>query len=220
MPWDQCSLLRFSIPCSLSSVYSQDSGKTRCNEGKNELLSLLKAWQVPAEVASLPLVVSAKDLKEILCTTAAFLQGLCGGGTHSCTASYCSPVPGPPLPALILVSVPKQTGPWGFLGCSFGRGPGLSLWVSTLPFRIQRASLLFPQLNLSLSTVTVFLCLSVALGRCLGPTVILYKAEGSQGTYEDFPFFCLSSGTCLVASTLFLSDYGAAGATQSCCAAL
>ncbi|NXV38794.1 FANCG protein, partial [Rissa tridactyla] len=55
---------------------AEDSGRARCSEGENELLSLLKAWQVPAEEASLPLVQSAKDLKEILCTAAAFLQGL------------------------------------------------------------------------------------------------------------------------------------------------
>ncbi|NXV53230.1 FANCG protein, partial [Uria aalge] len=55
---------------------TEDSGRARCSKGENELLSLLKAWQVPAEEASLPLVQSAKDLKEILCTAAAFLQGL------------------------------------------------------------------------------------------------------------------------------------------------
>lgn len=143
------SCFDLSFPA-LSSVYSQDSGRARCSEGENELLSLLKAWQVPAEEASLPLVQSAKDLKEILCTAAAFLQGLCGGGSHASTASHGCPVPGPSLPALILVALPKQTCPWGFLGCLFGRGPGLSLWVSTLPFGVQRASLLFPQLSLSL----------------------------------------------------------------------
>uniref|UniRef100_A0A8B9QAK6 FANCG protein n=1 Tax=Apteryx owenii TaxID=8824 RepID=A0A8B9QAK6_APTOW len=41
-----------------------------------ELLSLLKAWRVPAEGDSVSLVQSAEDLKEILCTAAAFLQGL------------------------------------------------------------------------------------------------------------------------------------------------
>ncbi|NXC19323.1 FANCG protein, partial [Corythaeola cristata] len=55
---------------------SQDPGRACCNDGENELLSLLKAWQVPAEDASLPLIQSAEDLKEILCTAAAFLQGL------------------------------------------------------------------------------------------------------------------------------------------------
>ncbi|KFU91190.1 Fanconi anemia group G protein, partial [Chaetura pelagica] len=65
-----------SIPCSLSSVYSQDLGKAQCSQGENELLSLLQTWRVPAEEASLPLVQSAEDLKQILCTTAAFLQGL------------------------------------------------------------------------------------------------------------------------------------------------
>ncbi|XP_010113938.1 PREDICTED: Fanconi anemia group G protein, partial [Chlamydotis macqueenii] len=55
---------------------TEDTGRARCGEGENELLSLLRAWQVPAEGASLPLVQSAKDLKEILCTAAAFLQGL------------------------------------------------------------------------------------------------------------------------------------------------
>ncbi|KFQ22619.1 Fanconi anemia group G protein, partial [Merops nubicus] len=55
---------------------SQDMGSARCSEGENKLLSLLKAWQVPPEEASIPLAQSTKDLKEILCTTAAFLQGL------------------------------------------------------------------------------------------------------------------------------------------------
>ncbi|KFQ50510.1 Fanconi anemia group G protein, partial [Nestor notabilis] len=51
-------------------------GKAHWSKGKNELLSLLKAWQLPAEGDSLPLVQSTRDLKEILCTSAAFLQGL------------------------------------------------------------------------------------------------------------------------------------------------
>ncbi|KAM6036629.1 Fanconi anemia group G protein isoform 2-T2 [Theristicus caerulescens] len=55
---------------------AEDLGRACCSEGENELLSLLKAWQVPAERASPPLVQSAEDLKEILCTSAAFLQGL------------------------------------------------------------------------------------------------------------------------------------------------
>ncbi|NXQ89972.1 FANCG protein, partial [Nyctibius grandis] len=53
-----------------------DSGRACCTEGENELLSLLKAWRVPAEEASLPLVQRTEDLKGILCTAAAFLQGL------------------------------------------------------------------------------------------------------------------------------------------------
>ncbi|NXF07611.1 FANCG protein, partial [Smithornis capensis] len=55
---------------------AEDTGIARCSEGQNKLLSLLKAWRVPAEGPSLPLVQSAEDLKEILCTAAAFLQGL------------------------------------------------------------------------------------------------------------------------------------------------
>ncbi|NWX15703.1 FANCG protein, partial [Aegotheles bennettii] len=55
---------------------AEDPGKAQCSEGENELLSLLKAWRVPAEKASLPLVQSSQELKEILCTAAAFLQGL------------------------------------------------------------------------------------------------------------------------------------------------
>ncbi|NXM33813.1 FANCG protein, partial [Oxyruncus cristatus] len=55
---------------------AEDTGRGHCSEGQNELLSLLKAWRVPAEGASLPLVQSVEDLKEILCTAAAFLQGL------------------------------------------------------------------------------------------------------------------------------------------------
>uniref|UniRef100_U3K592 FA complementation group G n=1 Tax=Ficedula albicollis TaxID=59894 RepID=U3K592_FICAL len=55
---------------------AEDLGRSHCSEGQNELLSVIKAWQVPPEGASLPLVQSAKDLKEILCTAAAFLQGL------------------------------------------------------------------------------------------------------------------------------------------------
>ncbi|XP_036259610.1 Fanconi anemia group G protein [Molothrus ater] len=55
---------------------AEDPGRAHCSEGQNKLLSLIKAWRVPPEGASLPLVQSAKDLKEILCTAAAFLQGL------------------------------------------------------------------------------------------------------------------------------------------------
>ncbi|XP_074788033.1 Fanconi anemia group G protein isoform X2 [Athene noctua] len=55
---------------------AEDTGRSHCREGENELLSLLKAWRVPAEKPSLPLLQSTEDLKEILCTTAAFLQGL------------------------------------------------------------------------------------------------------------------------------------------------
>ncbi|NWH30931.1 FANCG protein, partial [Chloropsis hardwickii] len=55
---------------------AEDPGGAHCSEGQNELLSMIKAWRVPPEGASLPLVQSAKDLKEILCTAAAFLQGL------------------------------------------------------------------------------------------------------------------------------------------------
>ncbi|NXL33067.1 FANCG protein, partial [Glaucidium brasilianum] len=55
---------------------TEDTGRSHCHEGENELLSLLKAWRVPAEQASLPLLQSTEDLKEILCTTAAFQQGL------------------------------------------------------------------------------------------------------------------------------------------------
>ncbi|XP_053788574.1 Fanconi anemia group G protein isoform X3 [Vidua chalybeata] len=55
---------------------AEDPGRAHCSEGQNEILSMIKAWQVPPEEASLPLVQSAKDLKEILCTAAAFLQGL------------------------------------------------------------------------------------------------------------------------------------------------
>lgn len=59
------------------SVYLQGLGRAHCSEGENELLSLLKAWQLPAEETSLPLIQSTENLKEMLCTTAAFLQGLC-----------------------------------------------------------------------------------------------------------------------------------------------
>uniref|UniRef100_A0A8C5X5S8 FANCG protein n=1 Tax=Malurus cyaneus samueli TaxID=2593467 RepID=A0A8C5X5S8_9PASS len=55
---------------------AEDPERAFCSEGENKLLSLIKAWQVPAEGASLSLVQSAKDLKEILYTAAAFLQGL------------------------------------------------------------------------------------------------------------------------------------------------
>ncbi|NXQ59518.1 FANCG protein, partial [Anthoscopus minutus] len=55
---------------------AEDPERAYCSEGQNELLSLIKAWQVPPEGTSLPLVQSAKDLKEILWTAAAFLQGL------------------------------------------------------------------------------------------------------------------------------------------------
>ncbi|NWI37194.1 FANCG protein, partial [Picathartes gymnocephalus] len=55
---------------------AEDPGRAHCSEGQNKLLSVIKAWQVPPEGRSLPLLQSAKDLKEILCTAAAFLQGL------------------------------------------------------------------------------------------------------------------------------------------------
>ncbi|KAK2512169.1 Pigo [Columba guinea] len=55
---------------------TEDLGRAHCSEGENELLSLLKAWEVPADASSLSLVQSAKELKEVLCTSAAFLQGL------------------------------------------------------------------------------------------------------------------------------------------------
>ncbi|NXK77083.1 FANCG protein, partial [Amazona guildingii] len=55
---------------------AEDLGKAHWSKVENELLSLLKAWRVPAEGDSLPLVQSTRDLKEILCTSAAFLQGL------------------------------------------------------------------------------------------------------------------------------------------------
>uniref|UniRef100_A0A8C0EV53 FA complementation group G n=1 Tax=Bubo bubo TaxID=30461 RepID=A0A8C0EV53_BUBBB len=55
---------------------AEDPGRSHCSEGENELLSLLKSWRVPADEASLPLLQSTEHLKEILCTTAAFLQGL------------------------------------------------------------------------------------------------------------------------------------------------
>ncbi|XP_062456306.1 Fanconi anemia group G protein isoform X2 [Rhea pennata] len=55
---------------------AEDPGRAPGSGGKNELLSLLKAWKVPIERASVSLVQSTEDLKEILCTAAAFLQGL------------------------------------------------------------------------------------------------------------------------------------------------
>ncbi|XP_015508160.1 Fanconi anemia group G protein isoform X1 [Parus major] len=55
---------------------AKDPERAHCSEGQNELLSMIKAWRVPPEETSLPLVQSAKDLKEILWTAAAFLQGL------------------------------------------------------------------------------------------------------------------------------------------------
>ncbi|KAM7077736.1 LOW QUALITY PROTEIN: Fanconi anemia group G protein [Ciconia maguari] len=55
---------------------TEDPGRACCSSRENELLSLLKAWQVPAKGASMPLVQSAEDLKDILCIAAAFLQGL------------------------------------------------------------------------------------------------------------------------------------------------
>ncbi|KAF2985082.1 hypothetical protein EK904_008663, partial [Melospiza melodia maxima] len=55
---------------------AEDPGRAHCSEGQNKLLSLIKAWRVPPEGASLPLAQSAKDLKEVLHTAAAFLQGL------------------------------------------------------------------------------------------------------------------------------------------------
>ncbi|NXC78406.1 FANCG protein, partial [Anhinga anhinga] len=51
-------------------------GRAHSSDGKNELFYLLKAWQVPTQGFSLPLVQSARDLKEILCTATVFLRGL------------------------------------------------------------------------------------------------------------------------------------------------
>ncbi|NWU99295.1 FANCG protein, partial [Upupa epops] len=55
---------------------TKDSGRAYFPDRENELLFLIKAWHVPAEEASLPLAQSTKELKDILWTTAAFLQGL------------------------------------------------------------------------------------------------------------------------------------------------
>ncbi|XP_030323907.1 Fanconi anemia group G protein [Calypte anna] len=55
---------------------AEGTGRAHCSQGENKLLYLLKSWQVPPEEASLPLVQSAEDLKETLCTSAVFLQGL------------------------------------------------------------------------------------------------------------------------------------------------
>lgn len=52
----------------------------------------------------------------------------------------------------------------------------------------------------------------------LGPSSDLL--ESGSLAEEDCPFFCLSFGACLFANTLFLLDYSAVGAPQSCCAAL
>lgn len=109
VPLDQCFLLPFSTPCSLSSVPSQEPGRSHCSERQNKLLSLIKVWRVPPEGASLPLVQSAKDLKEILCTTAAFLQGLWGAGTHASTVSCCS-VPEPLSLPLSWFLMPSKLG--------------------------------------------------------------------------------------------------------------
>ncbi|XP_071657846.1 Fanconi anemia group G protein isoform X3 [Patagioenas fasciata] len=65
---------------------TEDLGRAHCSEGENELLSLLKAWQVPVDASSLSLVQSVKELKEVLCTSAAFLQGLCGAGLQELEA--------------------------------------------------------------------------------------------------------------------------------------
>ncbi|NXH10005.1 FANCG protein, partial [Bucco capensis] len=56
--------------------HAEDLRRASCSEGKNKLLFLLKAWRLPAEGASLPLLQSTEDLKEVLCTAAMFLQGL------------------------------------------------------------------------------------------------------------------------------------------------
>ncbi|NXS74749.1 FANCG protein, partial [Pandion haliaetus] len=69
---------RLGSTTGLFRLLSNTEGPQRacCGKGENELLFLLKAWRVPAEGPSLPLVQSTDDLKEILCTAAAFLQGL------------------------------------------------------------------------------------------------------------------------------------------------
>ncbi|NXJ15235.1 FANCG protein, partial [Odontophorus gujanensis] len=55
---------------------AEDPGRAPHTGEKNELLTLLRAWRAPAEEASVSLVQSSEDLKETLCTAAAFLQGL------------------------------------------------------------------------------------------------------------------------------------------------
>ncbi|GAB0207851.1 Fanconi anemia group G protein [Grus japonensis] len=60
-------------------VLQEDLGRARCSSGENELLSLQVpgmncSLRVPAKGASVPLVQSIEDLKEILCIAAAFLQ--------------------------------------------------------------------------------------------------------------------------------------------------
>ncbi|XP_019465878.1 Fanconi anemia group G protein homolog [Meleagris gallopavo] len=82
---------------------AEDPGRAPCSGEKNELLTLLKAWRAPAEEAPISLVQSTEDLKETLCTAAAFLQGLCEGGGHPCQSLTCSFVPAhPPLTHLLL----------------------------------------------------------------------------------------------------------------------
>ncbi|XP_059581328.1 Fanconi anemia group G protein isoform X2 [Alligator mississippiensis] len=56
---------------------AKDPVLSPCPGGENELLALLRAWQVPADEDTSPLVVqSAWDVREVLWTAAAFLQGL------------------------------------------------------------------------------------------------------------------------------------------------
>ncbi|NXN79074.1 FANCG protein, partial [Bombycilla garrulus] len=66
-----------SVACLFQHLTAaEDPGRAPCREGQNRILSMIKAWQVPPEEASLSLVQSINHLKEILCTSAAFLQGL------------------------------------------------------------------------------------------------------------------------------------------------
>lgn len=65
------------ISPTLLHVCCQDPVLSPCPGGENELLALLRAWQVPADEDTSPLVVqSAWDVREVLWTAAAFLQGM------------------------------------------------------------------------------------------------------------------------------------------------
>jgi len=129
VPWGLFFLFLLSVSCLLSSAFSQDPERAPCRAEKNELLTLLKAWRTPAEEASVSLVQSTEDLKETLCTAAAFLQGLCEGSGHPCHSLPCSLVPAhpPPTHPLLLFWLLFLSMPVIGLFSSYGKEPGLSL---------------------------------------------------------------------------------------------
>lgn len=118
--------LMISVPCLLQGPLPSAHG------GENELLALLKAWSVPVEGDTSPLVVqSTKDLKEILWTSAAFLQGMVRGCLLQPQECFCCSSPfsasHPPGPTAIRACQHCAVTSWSSLSHSLPWG-----WVQEL----------------------------------------------------------------------------------------